>query len=151
MKTIRFCAVLLAGCAVCAVGVAVGGAGQGLQRYQIVTHSGQFAGMSLRLDRWTGESWMSFPPVTPGSTYEWRPLPVSTHPVVNIAYPVAAQAVPQPLPQPSTSNVQVVPSPTFDPSQPYQIVSPKGPPVDGAIRVHNGKMSRYNGQTGRWE
>lgn len=51
MRTIRFCAVLLAGCAVFAVGVAVGGAGQGLQRFQIVTHSGPAAGILHRLDR----------------------------------------------------------------------------------------------------
>ena len=150
MKTIRFCAVLLAGCAVFAVGVAVGGAGQGLQRYQVVTHSGQAAGILHRLDRWTGETWVCMPAVHPGSRWQWHPMPVTAYPW-EAAQPVAAQAVPQPLPQPSTGNVQVVPSPTFDPSQPYQVVSPNGQPADGAIRVHNGKMSRYNGQIGRWE
>ena len=137
MKTIRFCAVLLAGCAVFAVGVAVGGAGQGLQRFQIVTHSGQAAGILHRLDRWTGETWVCMPAVHPGSRWQWHPMPVAGYPW-EAAQPVAAQAVPQPLPQPSTSNVQVVP-----PTQHR--------PADGEIRWQRGYKYRYNAKTERWE
>jgi hypothetical protein len=135
MRTIRFCAVLVAVCAVFALGVAVGGAGQGLQRFQIVTLTGDFAGALHRLDRWTGETWVSIPPLHPGMRFEWRPLPVSTQPLVNMGQPVAAQPVPQSIPQPS-GNVQFLPSP---------------PPADGAIRIQNGHSYRYNATTGRWE
>lgn len=129
MRTIRFCAVLVAGCAVFAVGVAVGGAGHALQRYQIVTHSGQAAGMSHRLDRWTGETWVSIPAVHPGSRWQWHPMPVAAYPWE------AAQPVPPALPQPS-GNVQFLPAP---------------PPADGAIRIQNGVRYRYNATTGIWE
>lgn len=79
MKTIRFCAVLVAGCAVFAVGVAVGGAGQALQRYQIVTHSGQAAGLlTFRLDRWTGKTWFATP--RQGTRYEWERMPLGFDP-----------------------------------------------------------------------
>lgn len=150
MRTIRFCAVLLAGCAVFAVGVAVGGAGQGLQRFQIVTLSGDFAGVSHRLDRWTGETWVSLFPVHPGMRFEWRPLTVSTDPLVNTGQPVAAQPVP--LPQPSTSNLQVVPSPTIDLSQGFEVVPPtQHRPADGEIRWQRGYKYRYNAKTERWE
>jgi hypothetical protein len=135
MRAIRFCAVLVAVCAVFALGVAVGGAGQGLQRYQIVTLTGDFAGALHRLDRWTGETWVSIPPMHPGMRFEWRPLPVSTQPLVNMGQPVAAQPVPQAFPQPS-GNVQFLPTP---------------PPVDGAIRIQNGHSYRYNAQTQQWE
>ena len=95
MRTIRFCAVLVSGCAVFAVGVAVGGAGQGLQRYQIVTHSGQAAGISHRLDRWTGETWVCMPAVHPGSRWQWHPMPV------------AAQPVPPALPPPMDGAIRI--------------------------------------------
>jgi hypothetical protein len=134
MRTIRFCAVLVSGCAVFAVGVAVGGAGQGLQRYQIVTHSGQAAGISHRLDRWTGETWVCMPAVHPGSRWQWHPMPVAGYPW-EAAQPVAAQPVPPALPQ-SSGNVQFLPTP---------------PPMDGAIRIQNGHSYRYNAATGRWE
>ena len=151
MKTIRFCAVLLAGCAVFAVGVAVGGAGQGLQRFQIVTHSGQAAGILHRLDRWTGETWVCMPALHPGSRWQWHPMPVTSYPW-EAAQPVAAQPVPQPLPQPSTSSVQVVPSPTIDLSQGFEVVPPtQHRPADGEIRWQRGYKYRYNAKTERWE
>ncbi len=134
MRTIRFCAVLVAVCAVFAVGVAVGGAGQVFQRFQIVTHSGQAAGISHRLDRWTGETWVCMPAVHPGSRWQWHPMPVAGYPW-EAAQPVAAQPVPPALPQPS-GNVQFLPPP---------------PPMDGAIRIQNGHSYRYNAATGRWE
>ena len=139
MRTIRFCAVLMAVCAVFAVGVAVGGAGQGLQRFQIVTLTGDFAGALHRLDRWTGETWVSIPPMHPGMRFEWRPLPVSTQPLVNMGQPVAAQPALPPAPQnlPKTfGNVQLTP--------PVQ-------PPDGEIRIQNGRRYRYNAQTQQWE
>ena len=151
MRTIRFCAVLLAGCAVFAVGVAVGGAGQALQRYQIVTHSGQAAGISHRLDRWTGETWVCMPAVHPGSRWQWHPMPVAGYPW-EAAQPVAAQPVPQPVPQPSTGNVQVVPAPTIDLSQGFEVVPPtQHRPADGEIRWQRGYKYRYNAKTERWE
>ena len=151
MRTIRFCAVLVAGCAVFAVGVAVGGAGQALQRYQIVTHSGQAAGISHRLDRWTGETWVCMPAVHPGSRWQWHPMPVAGYPW-EAAQPVAAQPVPQSIPQPSTSNVQVVPSPTIDLSQGFEVVPPtQHRPADGEIRWQRGYKYRYNAKTERWE
>lgn len=131
MRTIRFCAVLMAVCAVFALGVAVGGAGQ---RYQLVTHSGQAAGISHRLDRWTGETWVCMPAVHPGSRWQWHPMPVAGYPW-EAAQPVAAQPVPPALPQPS-GNVQFLPTP---------------PPMDGAIRIQNGHSYRYNAQTQQWE
>jgi hypothetical protein len=79
MRTIRFCAVLVAVCAVFAVGVAVGGAGQVLQRYQIVTNSGQAAGIiTFRLDRWTGRTWFAVP--RQGEQYKWERMPMGFDP-----------------------------------------------------------------------
>ena len=78
-------------------------------------------------------------------------MPVAGYPW-EAAQPVAAQPVPQSIPQPATGNVQVVPSPTIDLSKGFEVVPPtQTRPADGEIRWQRGYKYRYNAKTERWE